>query len=465
MSRNGLQFWDNLWYSGRYSLINYTLLYYPLAVAVGQALVVVASVGAAAAAFARLVRTEWPRLATAPVVAATLVFPLAVIAGVYPFLLGLALGLLMLAAVQAHRIWLASLWPCSPSPPMSLPSASWDCSWSRGRSPTAPGLRDRGYRVFAVVLVVVAVVQVLLLRAFSLPGGRYLFDPKDLAAILFFCAVGAALSYRQPGMRAMWIFFWLYAAVALVDFAVPNAIGGNMVRLVALAGVPLLLIPLGARAYRPRWVATACIVVIAVWQGISPITEWQASAASPGQDAAFWTPALAFLNAHADPNYRVEVVQSKRYWEAYYIAGHGYAMARGWYRQDDYPTNAVLYNSPTATTYQAWLRSVGVRYVLLQSGTLDFTADAEAALLRSGASGLELVAQTGSWSVYALPAPTPIVTPAGAARVTRITPTTIAIQATRPATLTVRVHDTPYWTLQSADGSACVAAGAGPIRR
>ena len=137
------------------------------------------------------------------------------------------------------------------------------------------------------------------------------------------------------------------------------------------------------------------------------------------------------------------MVQSKRYWEAYYIAGHGYAMARGWYRQDDYPTNAVLYNNPTAATYQAWLRSVGVRYVLLQSGTLDFTADAEAALLRGGTSGLQLVAQTGAWSVYALPAPTPIVTPADAARITRITPTTIAIQATRPATLTVRVHDTP----------------------
>ncbi len=461
VSRNGLQFWDNLWYSGRYSLINYTLLYYPLAVAVGQALVVVASVGAAVAAFARLVRTEWPRLATAPVVAATLVFPLAVIAGVYPFLLGLALGLLMLAAVQAHRIWLASLLALLALAAhvlafgfVGLFLVAWalaDPTWAR----------DRGYRVIAVVLVVVAVVQLLLLRAFSLPGGRYLFDPKDLAAILFFCAVGAALSYRQPGMRAMWIFFWLYAAVTLVDFAVPNAIGGNMVRLVALAGVPLLLIPLGARAYRPRWVATVCIVIIAVWQGISPVTEWQASAASPGQYAAFWTPALAFLNAHADPDYRVEVVQSKRYWEAYYIAGHGYAMARGWYRQDDYPTNAVLYNNPTAATYQAWLRSVGVRYVLLQSGTLDFTANAEAALLRGGTSGLQLVAHTGGWSVYALPAPTPIVTPADAARITRVTPTTIAIQATRPATLTVRVHDTPYWTVQSADGSACVAAGTG----
>jgi len=459
VSRNGLQLWDNLWYSGRYSLVNYTLLYYPLAVAVGQALVVAASVGVAVGAFARIVRTEWPRIATPPVIAATLIFPLSVIAGVYPFLLGLALGLAMLAALQAHRIWVASVLAVLAVAAhvlafglVGLFLVAWalaDHGW----------LRDRGYRAFALVVIVIGVLQLLLMRAFSLPGGRYLFDPKDLAAILVFCGAGAALSYRQPTMRGMWIFFWLLAVVTLIDFAIPNPVGGNLVRLVAVGGLPLLLIPLGAHAYRPRWVAAGCIVLIAVWQGISPVTEWQASAASPGQNAAFWTPVLTFLDAHQNPDYRVEVVQSKRYWEAYYIAGHGYAMARGWYRQDDYPTNAVLYNNPTPTSYQAWLRAVGVHYVLLQSGTLDFTSESEAALLRSGRSGLQRVAQSGAWTIYALSDPTPIVTPASAARVTRITPTTITIQASRPATLTVRVHDTPYWTVHDASGSGCVEAG------
>jgi hypothetical protein len=462
VSRSGIQLWDNLWYSGRYSLVNYTLLYYPLAVAVGQAIVVATSVGVAVAAFTRLVRTAWPRIATPPVIAATLVFPLSVIAGVYPFLLGLAFGLAMLAALQVHRIWVASVLAVLAVAAhvlafgfVGLFLVAWalaDHTW----------LHDRGYRAFAIVLVGIGVFQLLLMRAFSLPGGRYLFDPKDLAAILVFCAAGAALSYRQPTMRGMWLFFWLFALVTLIDFAIPNAVGGNLVRLVAVAGLPLLLIPLGAHAYRPRWVAATCVVLIAVWQGISPVTEWQASAASPGQHAAFWAPALAFLGAHQDPDYRVEIVQSKRYWEAYYIAGHGYAMARGWYRQDDYPTNAVLYNKPTPARYQAWLRAVGVQYVLLPSGTLDFTSDAEAALLRSGRSGLHPVAQTGAWTIYALDNPTPILTPSNAARITRITPTTITIQASRPATLTLRVHDTPYWTIAGSSGSACVAAGTAP---
>jgi hypothetical protein len=134
-------------------------------------------------------------------------------------------------------------------------------------------------------------------------------------------------------------------------------------------------------------------------------------------------------------------------------------MARGWYRQSDYPTNAVLYGDLTPASYQAWLRSVAVHYVLLPSDSLDFSSQQEAALLRSGRSGLTPVAHSGAWTIYALPNPTPIVTPAAAARVTRITPTAITIQATRPANLTVRVHDTPYWTIQAPAGTACVASG------
>ena len=383
------------------------------------------------------------------------------IAGVYPFLLGLAVGLLMLTAVQSHRIWLASLLAVLALSAhvlafgfVGLFLIAWALAGGGWR-------RDRGYRAFAIVIIVLA-CGAAAAAARVLPAGRAVpvrpegsgGDPGVLRGRrgpLIPPArdaghVGVLLALRQ---------------VTVIDFAVPNAVGGNMVRLIAVAGLPLLLIPLAARRYRPGWIAAVCIAVIAVWQGISPVTEWQASSASPGQNAAFWTPALKFLATHADPNYRVEVVQSKRYWESYYIAGHGYAMARGWYRQDDYPTNAILYNRLSPSAYQAWLRSVGVHYVLLQAGTLDFSAQAEADLLRSGTSGLQLVARTGNWSVYALPNPTPIVTPAAAGRVTAITPTTITIQATRSATLTVRVHNTPYWTVQSAGGSACVDAGTG----
>lgn len=460
--QNGFQFWDNLWYSGRYSLVNYSLIYYPLAVVVGQAVVIVVSVGMAAAAFARLVRTQWPALATAPAISAALVIPLEVISGAYPFLLGLALGLVTLVALQARRLWLATGLAVLTIAAhalafgfMGMVILAWalaDRSW----------VRERGYRGFAAALVVMGLVQLLLIRAFSLPGAHYIYDPKDFAAILAFCVAGALLSYRLPALGALWVFFWIYGIFSTVDFLIANSVGGNAVRLLVVMGLPILLIPLGARGFRPRAALVACVIAVGVWQGISPVSEWQASTAAEGAQASFWTPALAFLNAHGDPDYRVEVVQSKRYWEAYYIAGHGFAMARGWYRQDDFPTNAVLYGTLTPQNYRAWLRATGVHYVLISTDQLDPTSQQEAALLRSGRSGLVDVAHTGAWTIYALANPTPIITPAASARITQMATTSMTIQVTTPGTLTVRVHETPYWTAEEGGARVCVSLGTGP---
>jgi hypothetical protein len=454
---HGMQFWDNLWYSGRYSLVNYTLLYYPLVVLVTAPVTVAVATGTAVAAFARLTRRAFGDIATPAIVAATLVFPLQVIAGVYPFILGIALGLAMLVAVQSGRLWIASALAVLTLSAHVLAFGyvlmvlvAWVIA---DRTILAP----RGARVFASVLAICVVAQLLLVRAFSVPGGRYMFDPKDLAAILVFAGAGAALCHGIPRLRGLMTLFVLYAVAGVADFAIPNPVGGNLVRLMALAAVPLILIPVVARGARPRWLAVVVVGAVVAWQAISPVTEWIESAAAPGQRAAYWAPVLDFLAAHGSPDYRVEVVQSKRYWEAYYVARQGYALARGWYRQDDYPANAVLYNAPTPAAYRAWLHSVGVRYVFLADATLDPSSGAEAVLLRSGTSGLVRVAHSGPWTVYALPAPTPIVTPAAAAEITAVSPTTMTIRVRRAEPLTVRVHDTPYWTASG----ACVATGTG----
>ncbi|HSI31715.1 MAG TPA: hypothetical protein VK951_10325, partial [Miltoncostaeaceae bacterium] len=85
----------------------YSLLFYPLAALLGTTTVVVASCGGAAAAFAALLRRRWPAIATGPAVAFALLVPLAVAAGTYPFLLGLALALGTLVALAAGRRGLA----------------------------------------------------------------------------------------------------------------------------------------------------------------------------------------------------------------------------------------------------------------------------------------------------------------------------------------------------------------------
>ena len=52
--RHGLTLWDNFWYAGRYSFIDYSVLYYPLAALLGIRALAVATVAVATLAFALL---------------------------------------------------------------------------------------------------------------------------------------------------------------------------------------------------------------------------------------------------------------------------------------------------------------------------------------------------------------------------------------------------------------------------
>src|SRR5207249_5998536 len=49
---HGFVLWNNFWYAGRYSFVTYSLLYYPLAGLIGIKVLAVASIAAAALAFA-----------------------------------------------------------------------------------------------------------------------------------------------------------------------------------------------------------------------------------------------------------------------------------------------------------------------------------------------------------------------------------------------------------------------------
>ncbi len=97
---HGWQLWDNFWYSGRYAQVNYSLLFYPLAALLHPVTVVSASCAGAAGAFAALLRRRWRAIATWPSLAFALLVPLAVVAGTYPFLLGLAFALGSLVALS-----------------------------------------------------------------------------------------------------------------------------------------------------------------------------------------------------------------------------------------------------------------------------------------------------------------------------------------------------------------------------
>ena len=102
---HGFTLWNNYWYAGHYSFVTYSVLYYPLAALLGIRLLAVATVAAAALEFAILVGREFGTSARWSSRTFAVVCSGIVLAGVFPFALGLALALLALLALQRRSRW------------------------------------------------------------------------------------------------------------------------------------------------------------------------------------------------------------------------------------------------------------------------------------------------------------------------------------------------------------------------
>ncbi len=156
--------------------------------------------------------------------------------------------------------------------------------------------------------------------------------------------------------------------------------------------------------------------VAIAWQAAPFVQNVANSFGEQAQAASYWQPVISFLHQpgrHDPANFRVEVVSTARHYESYYLTrGEGEAIPRGWYRQNDFPSNGVLYDRTlSAGAYQRWLRLMGVRYVFLPvHAELDPSAKAEAALLRSGHSGLREISISKDFRAFELPDATPLLT-------------------------------------------------------
>ena len=130
-------------------------------------------------------------------------------------------------------------------------------------------------------------------------------------------------------------------------------------------------------------------MALAVSWNLTPLAaSFVKTSADPAADPAYWAPAVQFLREHLSPSYRVEAVDTVGHWPAAYLPAAGIPIVRGWFRQDDFPRNDLLYTQLDRARYVAWLRSLGVRYVVLPDAPLDYSAKAEAALIVGGRSGL-----------------------------------------------------------------------------
>jgi hypothetical protein len=284
------------------------------------------------------------------------------------------------------------------------------------------------------------------LALFPTSGLVYPFGSWRLVAGLAVAGSGAALALRSARARTLLLIFLVWGTASLVAYAVPSPIGHNVLRASTFV-FPLTLLAALLAGFRPRWLALPTLVGSLAATVVPYVSMIPVRAVDAFEKASFWHPMLAFLAAHPAPGFRLEVVPTSNHWEAYYLPRAGYALARGWYRQLDIADNPALYRPRlTPSAYRNWLRQDAVKYVLLPHDALEaIDARREAALLRSGRSGLREVWRGKQGSIYALSHADPILTGPGRTTVTSFTSSTIAGRVSKAGVYLLRVHYTPYW--------------------
>ena len=449
--QHGFQFWNNFWYAGRYSFVTYSLLYYPLAAVLGIRLLAVATIALAALAFAVVLGREWGPTARWSSRTFAVVWAGIVLSAAFPFALGAALALLALWALQDRAHWrfaLLAVLTLGASPIAFLLLALVVAGIGIAR-------RAEGRRLLppAAALVGGGLLELVLWRVFP-DGGRYPYPWADLLATCVFCVLGAGLTWGIERARMLRFIFLVYLVACVAAFLVPSGVGENIERMRFLA-IPLAVLVLSLREWRPRLPALVALG-LAISFNTTPLAwSFLQGGRDPAADAAYWRPAIGYLHEHLTPSFRVEAVDTAGHWAAVYLPKAGIPLARGWFRQNDFPQNKVLYSPFGAHAYLAWLRGLGVRYVVLTKAPPDYSALGESRLLTSGRSGLRPVFRARNETVYAVPSPERLITGPARARVISLTEARVVVRTEGAGRYRLAVRYSPYWHTSA----GCLDAG------
>jgi len=458
--REGVLVWDNLWYGGHYPLASYSLLYYLPAALVGNLPLVFAAVVLSAALFASLVEREWGEAGRWPARAFGVLAVGPMFVGTYSYALGLAAALAALCALQRGRRLVAAgaaalTLGFSPLAFVFLCLVLLALVLVRRRVPHT--------LVFGAAIAGIAAVQLAALVFFP-SSGPYPFRTLELGAVLGVTVLGAALARRARHGAPLAAFFLVWGGASVLMFLVATPVGENLTRMRSVV-FPLVLLTAFLARFSPRWLAALALTVALTYNlapYIAPVVE--RTDVRPA-NRAFWSQALEFLAERSSPNYRVEVVPTFDHWEAYWLPKAGIPLARGWYRQIDIARNELFYDKALAAgAYRKWLRGMGVRFVVLPATQLGQKGEErEAALLRSGRSGLVPVFSDGDVVIYELPRPESILTGPRSPQVTRLDHAGIEGRLAAAGTYALKIRYTRYWRIRA--GAVCVERAAGGMTR
>lgn len=452
----GLGIWNGTWYGGHYTL-TYSVLFPPLAALVGPRTVGVLAVIASAYLFDRLVRDRWGDAARP----ATLWFAAGVVTlladGQLTFALGVVFGLATLRALQRGRpaLGLALAAGCALSSPVAAVFLAGVLV--AGSVELAPRRASAG-NVHAIQVACVAFGLVLIPNLLFPGAGHFPFVLSSYLAIPLWC--GSAL-YLTRGLgkeeRELRQVLIAYTLAATAVWLLPNAMGGNAVRLGALFGGPVLAAVLLARRPRsPVWFVALFLAGSLYWQLNASVTQIARSVGDPSTQAAYFEPLAHWLRANGGQGARVEVPPTANHWESAYLSPD-VELARGWLRQIDTTRDDIFYDDDgnlSGPEYRAWLHDNAVRFVAVPDAPLDYSSVAERRLILSDPSYLRLRWANSHWRVYAVLDHAPLVQPEGsaAARVLQVGRQGFTLDVTRPGEFLVRVNFTPYWSIGRGHG-------------
>ena len=459
--QHGIFVWDNFSYAGWYPLTSYSLLYYLPTAVVGNLPLVFAAAVASTVLFTSIAMREWGRAALWPsrvfgVLAAAPMFT-----GLFAYSLGFTAMLATLKLLQLRRPKIAivtAILTVGFSPLafafLCLVVASYAVAQRRF---------ERRDLVIGIGLAVSAAIEGAALVLFPANTGTYPFHWIDFLGVMVVTGLGLIVARHARAAAPLTAFFALWGLGSVLFYVVPSPFGDNWTRLGAFV-FPVMLLTASLAGFRPRRLIVLALACAFTYNLVPYFLLIPSRLDNQTQQASFWTPAIDFLRAHnQQPGYRVEVVPTAEHWEADYIPKSGFPLVRGWFRQIDEVDNPILYSkSLNATTYDAWLRSAAVRYVLLtKTAPLDWDGGPrEKQIVRSRAAGLTLVFQSKSWLIYELPHATPLLTGPGHPVVTAFNHTVTRGHVFTAGRYLLREHYNPYWHLH---GAGCVARGPGQM--
>jgi hypothetical protein len=440
----GVSAWNNFWFGGHH-LPGYSLLFPPLASLIGPRLVGFVATVAASLLFAAIAYRRWGDRAAFGVVWFAAGASISLYTGRLTFALGVPIALAAVFAAQRGwrlpAIGLAALCPLA-SPVAALFLACGAVGYALAER------RRQGLELATAA----GGMTIALALAFP-EGGSEPFDASSFQpALLMAVAVFLALPRDEKLLRYS---VAVYAAVLAAAFLVQSPMGGNATRMGSLLLGPALAFGLWRRQ---RFALVLLVPVLVYWQWSPVVRDLEEVRAQPSVEAGYYAPVRDFLRgAPHHSAYRVEVLPAAHHWESAYVP-RGIYIARGWERQLDRKLNPLFYDEAlTASEYRNWLDDLGVGYVAVPDAPLDYAAESEAALIARGLPYLEKVFTSADWSVYRVRDPAPLAV--GAGDLVKLTPEGFVVDADAPGTVLVRVHWTPYWSIEQ--GTGCVEQSPG----